>query len=138
MKLSETLKKVIDLARTIDDYWERELPKRHPQYPIVQEGADSGPPPPEEKRLRDLFKSLSDETIYKIALIMHLGRDDFNIQNIAESYKSIKERYKKAEHAANRMIFYSPLADQLFEGLEKLTEEGIDVDKLPLRQAAVQ
>ena len=33
MKFSETLDTVIALAETIRDYWNVELPKRHPDYP---------------------------------------------------------------------------------------------------------
>ena len=33
MKFSETLDAVIALAETIRDYWNVELPKRHPDYP---------------------------------------------------------------------------------------------------------
>ena len=36
------------------------------------------PPPPEEEKLARLFASLPDETIYQIALLMHLGRGDFD------------------------------------------------------------
>ena len=50
MKLSETVKEVIALAEVIRNYWDTELPKRHPDYPFVHPGEDSGPPPPEEER----------------------------------------------------------------------------------------
>ena len=32
MKLTEAAVTIIDLARVIRDYWNRELPKRHPDH----------------------------------------------------------------------------------------------------------
>jgi hypothetical protein len=37
-------------------------------------GEDSGPPPPEEKKLRQLLGSLPEDMVYKLLVIMHLGR----------------------------------------------------------------
>ncbi len=52
MKLSETVSEVIALAEAIRNYWDAELPKRHPDYPFVHPGEDDGPPPPEEQKLK--------------------------------------------------------------------------------------
>jgi hypothetical protein len=55
MMFSQTAAEVIGLATAIRGYWNTELPKRHPNYPVVSLGEDSGPPPPpEEARLRGL------------------------------------------------------------------------------------
>jgi len=53
MKLSETANEVIAFAEAVRNYWDTELPKRHPDYPFVHPGEDSGPPPPEEKKLQE-------------------------------------------------------------------------------------
>jgi hypothetical protein len=42
MKLSETARDVIALADAIRDYWAAELPKRHPNYPLVNPGKTLG------------------------------------------------------------------------------------------------
>ena len=42
MKLHTAASKVIDLAKTVRDYWATELPKRHPNYPLVD--PDAGHP----------------------------------------------------------------------------------------------
>jgi hypothetical protein len=63
MKLAETTEEVIALAQAVRDYWNAELPRRHPNYPIINPGEDSGPPPPEEKKLRNLLARLPEDVI---------------------------------------------------------------------------
>src|SRR5947209_17797467 len=108
MKLSETAKEVIALAEAIRNYWDAELPKRHPHYPFVHPGEDSGPPPPEEKRLRDLLASLPDDDVYKLALIMHLGRGDFGTEDLVGNFEALKETFGKPELAASQMVAKAP------------------------------
>jgi hypothetical protein len=78
MKLSETAARMVELATAIRDYWSTELPKRHLHYPIVSPGEDSGPSPPEEAELRDFLAGLSEEKIYKLLLLLYLGRGEFH------------------------------------------------------------
>jgi hypothetical protein len=67
MKFSETVNRVIGLATKIREYWDRELPKRHPNYPILNSpDDDDGPPPPEEAELREFLESLPSEDVYKL------------------------------------------------------------------------
>ena len=82
MKLSETVAEVISLAAAIRDYWNTELPKRHPNYPVVSLGEESGPSPPEEGELSRLFEGLSDEEVYELILLMYLGRGDFGTNDL--------------------------------------------------------
>jgi hypothetical protein len=64
MSLSEAANRVIDLAGKIRDYYATELPKRHPNYPLVGPDDETAPPPPEEKELRDFLETLSEDMIY--------------------------------------------------------------------------
>src|SRR6266498_2659703 len=130
MKLSETAKEVIALAEAIRNYWDTELPKRHPDYPLVHPGEDSGPPPPEAKKLRDLLASLPEDAIYQLALIMHLGRGDFGTEDLAGHYEALKRTFRKPDWAASQMMEKAPLADYLADGLAELKKSGIDVDRL--------
>ena len=66
MKLSEAAERVIGLAKVIREYWETELPKRHPGYPVMNPGEQPLPPPPEEKKLAKLFASLPEDMVYQI------------------------------------------------------------------------
>ncbi len=38
MRFSDNATRVIDLATAIRDYWNTELPKRHPNYPLYLRG----------------------------------------------------------------------------------------------------
>lgn len=130
MKLSETAKEVITLAAAIRNYWDTELPKRHPNYPVVSPGEDSGPPPPEKKKLRDLLASLPEDVIYTLVLLMYLGRGDFGTDDLAKHYETVKQKFAKPDWAASQLMGKAPLADYLSDGMAELKKSGIDVDDL--------
>jgi hypothetical protein len=138
MKVSEAAKRVIDLSRKIHDYYEVELPKYYPNYPLVEPEdveEDKVPSPPEEKELRDFLASLPEETIYQLILIMHLGRYECSTKNLAAHYDSLKELVGNAEQVRFEMMdLKGVLADQLSDGLEELSKHGLNVDKLPLKK----
>lgn len=135
MKLSETAREVIALAEAIHDYWDTELPKRHPNYPFVNPGEDSGPPPPEEMKLKALLARLPEDVVYKLALIMDLGRGAFGTEDLAGHYEALKATLGKPEWAASQMAETVPLADYLTNGLDALNKHGIDVDQLAFTPA---
>jgi len=130
MKLSEVAQEVIRLARARREYWDAELPKRHPDYPLVHPGEDSGPPPPEEVRLRELLMRLPDDMIYKLIMIMYGGRDGFNAPELASSFEEMKRDFPRPEWAVSQMMGKALLDYYLTEGLAKLRENKIDADKL--------
>src|SRR5256885_406883 len=117
MKLSETANEVIALAEAIRNYWDTELPKRHPDYPFVHPGEDSGPPPPEERKLKDLLARLPEDVLYKLALIMYLGRGDFGTDDLPGRYQAVKEELGKADSAASQLGTKVALAENLTDGL---------------------
>src|SRR5208283_1381136 len=113
MKFSETATEVIALATAIRNYWDTELPKRHPNYPVVSPGEDSGPPPPEQQTLRNLLASLPEDDIYKLALLMYLGRGDFGAEDLAGHYETLKKRFATPDWAVAQLLGKAPLADYL-------------------------
>ncbi len=133
MKLSETIRKVIPLAEAIRDYWDTELPKRHPNYPLVNPGEEDPPPPPEEKRLKQLLARLPEEDIYKLALIEYLGQWGFGTDDLAGRYRALMERIEDRDWAAIDLINNADLADNLRDGLDELKKKGLDVDHLAVR-----
>lgn len=130
MKLSETAAEVIALANAIRDYWDIELPKRHPNYPLVSPGEDSGPPPAEQQKLKKLLASLPEQDVYKLALLMYLGRGDFGTDDLAGQYEALKKKLAKPDWAITQLMGKGPLADYLSDGLAELEKHGIDVDDL--------
>ena len=130
MKLSEAAARVITIATAIRDYWNTELPKRHPHYPVIGAGEDSGPPPREEAELNSFFSSLPEDDIYKLILLMYLGRGDFGTHDLAMHFRTVKDRFRKREWAISQMKGKAPLADYLADGIEELRKSGIDMDQL--------
>ena len=135
MKLSETANEAIALAEAIRSYWDRELPKRHPHYPVINPGEDDGPPPPEEKQLKELLSRLPPDDIYKLVLIMCLGRGDFGVEDLAGHYEDLKSTFAKPEWAIAQMMGKAPLADYLTDGLAELSNNHIDLDTLQFASA---
>jgi hypothetical protein len=139
MKLSETLNRVIDLAGKVRDYYETELPKRHRHYPLISADEETAPPPPEEMELKRFFSTLSDDMILQLLLIMYLGRQDFGVDELAESFETFKREYADLEYAKLEMLGRpATLAYYLSDGLEELRSHKINVDKLPLKKMRIQ
>jgi Protein of unknown function (DUF3775) len=133
MTLSEATHRVIELAREVRDYYATELPKWHPDYPLLHFDEPSAPPPPSEAELRSFRQSLPGDMIYQLLLIMYLGRGDFSTDDLAGTYGDLRDTFAKAEYAASQMLDKGPLADYLSDGVEELRQHGIDVDKMPLK-----
>ena len=124
------MRDVIKLAEAIRDYWDAELPKRHPRYPIVRGGEDSGPPPPEKAALRTLLYSLPEEMIYGLVTIMCIGRGDFGTEDLNQSLHAVKDTFEEPEYAIAQMMEYVPLAEYLSDGMAKLKKNKINVDRM--------
>jgi hypothetical protein len=130
MKLSEAVRAVIRLAEASQVYWDRELPKRHPHYPLIREGEDSGPPPPEDGQLEALLRSLPEEQIYALILLMYIGRGDFGTNHLMEDYRAMKETFEKPAMAIAQMTGKGTLAEYLTDGLAEIKKHHIDLDAL--------
>jgi hypothetical protein len=136
MKLSEIVAKVSSLNEAISDYWEAELPKRHPNYPLENPGEDDGPPPPEEEEMEELFRKLPEDMIYQLLLVLHLGRREFDTSDLPGRYKALKERYDDPKWVASHIFRKRGFqGDFLATGLDQLKRNNIDVDHLPVKPA---
>ena len=138
MSVAEAANRAIDLSRKVRDYYAAELPKRHPNYPLVGLDEESVPPPPEEMELRDFFATLSEDTIYQLILIMYLGRGDFGTDDLADYYETLNDTFVDPNHAVSQMMDKAPLADYLADGIEELRKHNIKVDRMPLKRVKVR
>lgn len=138
MNLSDAINHVMDLAGKVRDYYDTEFPKWHPNYPLVNPDEADPPPPPEEGELMRFFQSLPADTVYRVALILYLGRGHYGTDDLARGFEDMHGLFADSEQAASQMVAYSPLADYLEFGLEALRDRGIDVDELPLNGVAAQ
>lgn len=140
MNLSEAANRVIDLSRRIHDYYEAELPKRFPNYPLLEREEDldieEQMAPPEKTELQDFLATLPEETLFQLMLIRYLGRGEFGTNDLAVNYEKLKKKLDDAEHAVfDMMVFDTTVGEELSDGLEKLRKDNINVDKLPLKKA---
>jgi hypothetical protein len=138
MKLSDAANKVIELSRKVRTYYDTELPKWHPNYPLVGADEEGPPPPPEQTELKEFLSGLPDEMIYQLTLIMYLGRGDYGTEDLSESYNTLKQTFADPKHAVTQMMEKAPLADYLADGLEELRRQNINVDRMPLKKARVR
>jgi hypothetical protein len=136
MKLSEAANRVIDLSRKIYDYYSAELPKRHPNYPLVGPDDEETPPPPEEAELSGFLATLPDDLIYQLVLLMDLGRGYARPDDLAGYYETLPDTVGDPGQAASHMmVFMATLADEIADGLAELRKHKINVDRLPLKKS---
>ncbi len=130
MAFSDIVNEVIALSDAVQAYWSRELPKRHPEYPLVRPGEDSGPPPEEKEKLRRLLTSLPPDELYKLALIRSLVYGNFTRDDLADRFEALKKELGNPEWLVTLLVEKGSLADDLSDGLEELKKKHIDVDHL--------
>ncbi|MDB5349962.1 MAG: hypothetical protein JWN86_1209 [Planctomycetota bacterium] len=130
MKLSEVVREVIRLGDASRVYWDRELPKHHPRYPIIRAGEDSGPPPPEDAKIQKLLKRLPEDQIYALILLMYVGRGDFSAEHLTPAYQTMKETFPSKDLAIAQMTGKSTLAEYLTDAMEEIQKRHIDLDSL--------
>ena len=127
MQFSEVVNRVHELATVINDYWRRELPKRHPNYPLVEPGVDDPPPPPQVKELQQFLLSRPAEEVYKIRAIVDVGSG-----RPATDFNTRWQRLMKDDPDTHWQIAFLTvdygLDEALTEGLEKLSAQHIDLD----------
>jgi hypothetical protein len=138
MKLSEVVDRLIDLSGKISAYYDRELPKWHPHYPVAYPGEGEPPPPPEEQELRDFLTSLPDETLYRLMVLVAIARYQIGIDGIAGYYEEWENLVGPREQALTLLMHHkASLDDRLSSALEELQNHQIDVNQLPLPKTEV-
>ena len=132
MKLSEVVGEVIRLDDTSRAYWDRELPKRHPHYPIIRAGEDSAPAPPEDAQIQALLKGLPDNQLYALILLTYVGRGDFSADDLLHGYENIKEAFPSRDLAIAQLKQNTTLAEYLTDAMEEIRKRRIELDKLEI------
>jgi len=139
MKLSEAVREVIRLGDASRAYWDRELPKHHPHYPLIRAEEDSAPPPPEDAQIQSLLKSLPEDQVYALILLTYVGRGDFSADDLLPAYQTMKETFPSKDLAIAQMSGKNTLAEYLTDAMEEIQKRHIDLDNLKFaRTAAVR
>ena len=128
MKLSDAVREVIRLGDASRTYWDRELPRRHPNYPLIRAGEDDGPPPPEDAELLDLLRQLPEEQVYALLLLMYAGRGDFDVDHLLPAYLTMREAFPNRDLAIAQMMGMGAIAEYLTDALEEIRNRHMDLD----------
>ncbi len=132
MKISEAVRKLIRLGEVSREYWDRELPKAFPRYPIVRPGEVDPPAPPEDAQIESLLKRLSEEQIYALILLMYIGRGSYSADKLVAAYENVKEKFFSKELAIAQMTSDIGLAEYLTDALSEMQKRHIDIDHMNL------
>lgn len=128
MTRSETLKELIRLGERSRAYWDRELPKRHPRWPVVQSGEESGPSPPEDAEIAKILAALPEEDLFILCLLMYVGRGDFDMDHLKAAYQSIRNTFPSRELAIDQLLGKRALSEYLTDAWDEVQKRHINVD----------
>lgn len=137
MKLSQVVEDVIRLGEACRKYWDRELPLRHPDYPIVREEEGTVPPPHQEAEIASLLQRLPADQIYTLLLLAYIGRGDFGTEQMQEAYHSLKDNFANIDHAISQLVSNHAIAEYLTDAAEDLRNRHIDLDCLSFADAVI-
>ena len=132
MAFSDTVKRVMELADVIQKFWDVELPKRHPTYPIIGPGEEPGPPPPEEDDLRALLESLPPDDLYLLLALDELGWGVATAGDIGALQRHAREQYPDLDIIIDWIAETPVRLSFVPDGLRVLSAAGVDVDHLPV------
>src|SRR5437879_3494034 len=130
MKLSEVVREVIRLGDASRAYWDRELPKHHPRYPVIRAEDVSPPPPPEDAQIQALLKSLPEDQLYALVLLAYIGRGDLSAGHLVPEYQTMKEVFPSRDLAIAQLMGNKTLAEYLTDAMEEVQKRHIDLDTL--------
>ncbi len=130
MKLSRVVGELIGLGDASHAYWDRELPKHHPHYPVVRAGETSVPAPPEDAQIQALLNSLADDQLYAVALLTYLGKGDVSADHLQTAFQTMKETLPNKELAIAQIMAEKSLAEYLTDAMEEIRNREIDLDHL--------
>jgi hypothetical protein len=130
MKLSEIVREVIRLGDASRAYWDNELPKHHPRYPIIRAGETPPAPPPEDAQLQALLESLPEKQLYAVMALTLVGRGDFSADQLPGAYQDIKDAFPSKDLATAQLMGTSAIAEYLTDAMEELQKYRIVLDSL--------
>ena len=99
-------------------------------------GEDSGPAPPEDAKIEKLLKSLSEDQLYTLILLMYVGRGDFSVENLSRGYETMKEAFPTRDFAIAQMTGNITLAEYLTDAIQEVKKHHIDLDSLNFSSTA--
>jgi hypothetical protein len=130
MKLSEVIHELRQLGQARTHYWETELPKIYPRYPLIYPGEPEEVPGPDEIRMRQFAQSLPIDVLNMLEVLVDLMWRKIEPADIGSRFREYQQRYTDHSYAVNRLMRHGMLELDLEDSLEILADHGIDVDSL--------
>lgn len=137
MKLSEVVRELIRLGDASRAYWDRELPRHHPQYPVIRAGESSAPSPPEDAQILALLESLPEDQLYAVIVLTYVGRGDYGADRLLPTYETMKEIFPSRELAIAQIMEMKSLAEYLTDAMDEIHKRRIDLDSLKFESTFV-
>ena len=135
MKLREAIDKAIELSTKVSEYYERENPKHHRDYPLVWPDETPPNPPPAEQELRDFLLRLGPELISQITLIKDLAAGSVRLEDLRTAYDSLFQSLSSGRkiYESHVLVKLDPLVlgEWLLFGLERLGAQNIEISQQP-------
>jgi Protein of unknown function (DUF3775) len=135
MKLSEVVQELIRLGDASQAYWDTELPRHHPHYPVILAEERPAPPPPEDAHIQALLKSLPEDQRYAVTLLSYMGRGDFTADRFIPAYRTIKEILPSKELAIAQVTGQKALGEYLTDAMAEIQKRHINLDSLTFPSA---
>jgi len=127
-RLSSPLDRAITLASDAMKYWEEELSKAHPLFPLTGPEDKEVPAPKEEVELKKLLKSLPAEDVFKLVTLMYLGRGDFDVPDLPGQVAELKTTFESADLAIDQMTEKMQLGEYLAEARSCLNDARVSLE----------
>lgn len=127
MKPTEVLPKIIRLGEASQEYWDGELPKHHPNYPLIDDSSETSPRrPPMDDEIESILSKLPEDQLYAVASLMYLGRGDFGSDRFSETCHEVRGKFPSTS-VAIRHIMAKPLAEYLADAMESAENNHINI-----------
>lgn len=133
MALSTLLERVLELTRTIDEYWDEILPKHYPDYPFADYDTPEPPAPPEEAELVRTIDTASEDDVYGLLVLFYLGRSRLDVDGLSTARDVVRADFPTREAAVEKLSTAASLGGYLEMGLERLETYDIPLESLEVQ-----
>lgn len=88
--------------------------------------------------LERFLRTLSEDLLYQLILITHVGRGVLGPHDLARTYEDLKSSPANSAWAVPELMRKASLAGELSDGLDQFKKHEINVDRLPLKRTKVR
>ena len=127
MTFSEVVARVTELSAAINAYWDAELRKLHPRYPIVNPDIPDPPPPPQAEELRRFLRARPAGEVHKLLALSAAG-EYLSAPEFIRRLGDYNTNPPDVNDGIEELVGMPALEEYLPEGVRRLTVAGIKLD----------